>query len=341
MQTTYSGYLVDLYCYGLVSSGGRALDGTDVIKAPWTHTIHCLRDPPQCINGGYYLAYNRGTAAEPNYRPVFTFDATGNAAAIALLRTIPFGDPRDHQDGYWRVRATGVSNGAGVLLNATMVRCTDDANCDGKCTGDCASLNTDIDVAVTVDPLLWAHMVLMSLSWGLLLPCGVLAALLLRGSPQTLGGAPIWFQGHRALQSIGWALQLAGLLCIVALKARSGSHFSTAHEQLGLVVVVIGSLQPVNAVLRHLSCIGHPSTDGGKSVGRRAWEWGHKGLGYGAVVLGAVNVVVGVVYAGQLLYTPSLVNAATALAVVCLGLVGIALLVGGWRWGASKMGRSD
>lgn len=64
-ETTYKGYLVDNFCYERAKAGQLALDGSDIIKEPWKHTIHCLRDPPQCRESGYYVAYNKGEKTGP------------------------------------------------------------------------------------------------------------------------------------------------------------------------------------------------------------------------------------------------------------------------------------
>jgi len=322
-ETVYSGYLVDNYCYGLVSMGRLALDGTNVITAPWEHTIHCLRDPVQCTQNGYYLAINtaNGTAT-PNYQIKFQLDSTGNANALALLRQTPVGSPEDHTPGNYRVTATGrVSTGrSSVLAGATLVRCTGSiAECDGVCSGPGCGSTGSTSLTILPRTLLWAHVILMVLSWGMLLPLGVIWARGLRLSTKQVGGQPIWFQGHRIIQSLGWVLQLAGFACIVALK--NGAHFTEPHEILGLTVTIIGSLQPINAQLRHLKFIGHPSPDGSKAAGRRAWEWLHKGLGYAAVTMGIANIFVGYVFARDFGFGGGLTEFALIFVCISLGIL--------------------
>ena len=326
--TVYSGYLVDNYCYGLVNAGGRALDGTDVIRAPWEHTIHCLRDPAQCTQNGYYLAFNIGNST-PNYRVKYQLDATGNANALALLRQTPVGSAEDHTPGNYRVTATGTysaSRNAAVLSGATLVRCTGTiAQCDGVCSGPGCSTEVSSELVLSPRTLLWAHVVCMVVSWGFLLPLGVILARGLRTNARQLGGQPIWFQSHRIIQSLGWALQLAGFGCILGLK--NGKHFTEPHEILGLTVTIIGSLQPINAQLRHLKCIGHASPDGKKTVGRTAWEFLHKGLGYSAVAMGIANIFVGYVYAKDFGFGDGLPEFALILVCVSLGLLLLLVIV--------------
>ena len=341
--TVYSGYLIDNYCFALMGMGRLALDGTNVITAPWEHTIHCLRDPPQCYQNGFYLAINNASSTEtPNYMIKFQLDSTGNANALALLRQTPVGSAEDNTPGNYRVTATGQVSTArtNVLAGATLVRCTGSiSECDGVCSGPgCGSTDTSTNTttgtgtgtgttSLIISPrtLLWAHVILMVLSWGMLLPLGVVWARGLRLSAKQLGGQPIWFQGHRIIQSLGWALQLAGFACVVALK--NGAHFREPHEILGLTVTIIGSLQPINAQLRHLKCIGHQYPDGSKTAGRHAWEWLHKGLGYAAVAMGIANIFVGHVFAKDFGFGDGLPEFALIFTCISLGILLVATII--------------
>jgi len=124
----YKGYLIDIYCYRLVRWGWRAFDGTDVIREPWTHTVHCLRDVPQCRT--YYLAENRGTGTTKNYRMKFVLDAVGNQRALDLIRAT-------RREKNFTVTARGIHDGKGNLNNAMFEECFGD-QCDGVCSGSCA-----------------------------------------------------------------------------------------------------------------------------------------------------------------------------------------------------------
>jgi len=198
---------VDLYCYGLGRAGGLAVDGADVIRAPEDHTLHCLRDPPQCYEGGYMLAVNRGNGTK-DYHVKFKLDEASNRNALALLRTYPVGHARDHQGNFW-VPANGSHSGDGILRGASIVECTGDASsCDGACVGSCVT--PEIVPALTPSRFLWGHVICMVLSWGCLLPTGVLWARNLKWSQRKVCGEILWFQGHRTFQILGWTLQLAG-----------------------------------------------------------------------------------------------------------------------------------
>merc|ERR1711964_567701 len=64
VKTTISGYIVDVYCFnrcvGKSASDNCALDATHVLYKPEDHTVHCLKDPPECVKDGYYVAEKSG-----------------------------------------------------------------------------------------------------------------------------------------------------------------------------------------------------------------------------------------------------------------------------------------
>lgn len=106
-------------------------------------------------------------------------------------------------------------------------------------------------------------------------------------------------------------MQLVGFAAIVAHKT-GVKHFSAPHEIIGLIVVIVGSLQPLNAQLRHLPFVGHPSPEGERTLGRKVWEVMHRGLGYLAVFGGVLNVCLGIYYAWSLKFDGGLISFAIA-----------------------------
>jgi hypothetical protein len=188
-------------------------------------------------------------------------------------------------------------------------------------------------VATPVPGLVWAHALLMLLSWGMLLPAGVVVARTQRNNPAKVQGAPLWFGLHRILQYSGWTLQLAGFAIILAQK--NGSHFQSSatvglvHMFFGLVIVIVGTLQPLNAFFRP-----HPTDpEGNKTANRKKWEMLHKGCGYFAVMGGPINCVLAVILSASLGYVTSF----TATTGVILGVTSIPLLV----FGLLKGGGAD
>jgi hypothetical protein len=195
----------------------------------------------------------------------------------------------------------------------------------GSTKVDLASGSGSGGVATPVPGLVWAHALLMLLSWGALLPAGVVVARTQRDNPAKVQGAPLWFGLHRILQYTGWALQLAGFAIIVAQKG--GSHFQSSatvgviHMFFGLVIVIVGTLQPLNAFFRP-----HPTdAEGNKTANRKKWEMLHKGCGYFAVVGGPINCLLAVILSVSLGYATTF----TAVTGAILGVTSLPLFVYG------------
>merc|ERR1712003_518272 len=92
--------------------------------------------------------------------------------------------------------------------------------------------------------------------------------------------------------------------------------FSSSHTCIGLFVVIVGTFQPVNALLRP-----HKPEEGlVKTRKRAAWELTHKGLGWLAVVLGMLNLVLGVMLLVAKSYDSIAVGVASLLAIACLAV---------------------
>jgi hypothetical protein len=317
VQTTYSGHVVDFYCLSLTRTGGTAIDGSDVVLEPQEHTLHCLRDVPQCRDG-FYLA-EKDSSGE--YQIKFQLDDESYTNVLALMDTFPKGSDRDMMQ--FTVTATGMHGGDGVLRGATFVPCFEATGCDSVCnvtgSGNC---DTPADQDYTLPArhfLLVAHVVCMCLSWGCLLPMGVIWARNLRTSTWKPGGVPVWFQGHRTIQSIGVTLQLLGFLFIFLFK--KGAHFQRPHEIIGLIVVLLGIMQPINAQIRHHKSIGHPGPNGEKTRNRVIWEFVHKGSGWLCLFLGMVNVILGPIHANDMRWSRGLVVASAVWVGISLGLI--------------------
>jgi hypothetical protein len=159
--------------------------------------------------------------------------------------------------------------------------------------GGAQFVNTDFDPR-----LLKVHAVLMTLSWGILLPFGVLIAMTCKDVPPK---NVWWFKMHRAVQTTGLLVAIVAFTVVIMMvqKKNPDGHFAGPHELhmiIGLVVMIIGILQPLNAIFRP-----HPPKDRHdqsgrfvgtteKTMGRAVWEFTHKGLGRFAIVAGMANV---------------------------------------------------
>ena len=136
----------------------------------------------------------------------------------------------------------------------------------------------------------------MVVSWGFLLPLGVLSARLLRHLPDNA----LWFKINRVLQPmglllaiVGWIVALAGPFDVLG----SGIYdASFAHGVMGTIVMGLGIFQPINAFVRPHK----PSNpEEAPSPNRRKWEITHKSAGYIAVVVGFINCFIGMALVGK------------------------------------------
>jgi hypothetical protein len=132
------------------------------------------------------------------------------------------------------------------------------------------------------------HAGLMVIGWALLIPCGVAFASLFKGFSW-------WFRMHRLLVVAGLLAVTVGFAVIVSAKGDAGgAHFGGGHQQIGLAVMLLGWLQPLNAFLRP-----HATDKGGKpTCARLLWERLHKTSGRVAIVLGIVACVSGLAKIG-------------------------------------------
>jgi hypothetical protein len=58
----------------------------------------------------------------------------------------------------------------------------------------------------------------------------------------------LWFKLHRGLQASGWFLQICGFVVSFWINQANKRH--TPHAALGILVFVLGTQQPLNALFR-------------------------------------------------------------------------------------------
>jgi hypothetical protein len=160
-----------------------------------------------------------------------------------------------------------------------------------------------------VAPVKIAHGVLMAVSWGIALPIGVIIARFYRHKEPTTGPFAWWFIRHQIFQYSGVIMSLTGFGLALYMKWQT-SHFDSVHAKLGLTVMIVGCLQPLNALVR-------PKPNTPK---RPLWNFFHKNLGYVAVILAIPTIFLGLSKIGA----PS--GYRTAYSVVMAVLVGFYLV---------------
>lgn len=143
------------------------------------------------------------------------------------------------------------------------------------------------------------HGRLMALSWGVLLPLGVIIARFFKVTPRQDWPRRLdnkfWWRSHMSFQYAGGGLMLAGL-GLIWMRA-GGDAGAAAHRWLGYVVLALGGLQFVAGWLRGSK--GGPGDVQMRgdhydmTLRRRVFEHVHKGFGYVALTLAAATILTG------------------------------------------------
>jgi len=131
-----------------------------------------------------------------------------------------------------------------------------------------------ISVAEDLSTYWRAHGILMTIGWGILIPVGVMVARTLKDKN------PLWFYVHVVANSAGLLAAIAGF-AMALIKFEREDTFR--HRQVGISVMALGFLQPLNAAIRP-----HPG-----GFLRDQWEWVHWTVGRAALVLAIWNIFTG------------------------------------------------
>lgn len=282
----FDGYVMDKYCI----DRGTLLDNNAVktLEGPDRHSVHCLVDVPICYRSGFEILQDPLPGATTHCR-AFQLDQRGNNLVIQIARAIGIcgtcGNNGTQRYGFratiiGTVTAPATQSDPATIAVTSLVPST-----PGACLnyGPPPNLNTMCSAA-TLDTFYLVHGSLMLVGWGFLLPMGVITARLLRHRAHGL-----WFRIHRGVQSVGsivatvgWMIAMANFDVFKEFSKRS------IHGGAGMLVMVLGLLQPLNAFFRP-----HIADDGSKTGTRVAWEYMHKGAGYAAAGLALVVVAIG------------------------------------------------
>lgn len=124
------------------------------------------------------------------------------------------------------------------------------------------------------------HGVTNAISWGVMLPIGIVTSRYLRHI-EALG--PTWFYVHAGMQLTGFLLGTIGFAIGLRLGQLSPGKVYGLHRKLGFIAVCLGSLQTLALLFR-------PKTT---NKYRKYWKSYHHFVGYACVVIGVVNVFQG------------------------------------------------
>ena len=152
-----------------------------------------------------------------------------------------------------------------------------------------------------------SHAICMLACWAVLIPIGVALAMRREKTGEK------WFKMHKFLNCAGLLLGIIGV--IIAL-SNYGEPLATRHGRLGVAVMTLGLLQPINAFFRP-----HKVTDG-KAVDskRKMWEFWHKNSGRLTMLVALVNIFYGGHEANELYLKPGLKTLA-------IGGIAVALII--------------
>lgn len=298
VTTTYAkevcveGFVMDQYCIDL----GVLLDNQAfaTLDNPDKHSIHCLVDVKRCEMTTFnVLLPNPGSG--PKYGVALQLDSTGKSQIIELMRnqgicsTCKAGGTvtKGFRGTYFG--EVDMSTSPATLKVRTVLQSPKTLNSsttsDG-CPNGADTLNITLmtDVGGFEKPSL-AHASLMIIGWGLFLPTGVSAAHFLKHRPNAL-----WFKMHRIIQVIGLIIAITGwIVALATFDVFSSKGPSFNHGALGMTVMVLGILQPINAFIRP-----HPPKEGeSRPLKRLIWEIVHKCSGYLAILLALVTIIFG------------------------------------------------
>jgi len=127
-----------------------------------------------------------------------------------------------------------------------------------------------------------AHMWLMSIGWGILIPLGILGARAKKELPR------YWFNMHRIIQSLGFAMGLGGIGAGFAVQGQWETAYST-HRDLGITITVLGAVQV-------LSLVARPGLD---HKYRWHWEHWHRWIGRCTAILAIANIYYGMIHVAE------------------------------------------
>ncbi|XP_021360756.1 kelch domain-containing protein 4-like isoform X1 [Mizuhopecten yessoensis] len=126
------------------------------------------------------------------------------------------------------------------------------------------------------------HGIFMTFGWGGFLTWGALIARYFNAKGK------LWFKFHVSFQVIG--LVLATIGTVFAVLSVQSQHFMFAHGIIGIVVMLLGLLQPFNAFFRG----NRPEVGQSRTLRRKIWEFIHHFSGRIAVLLALINISLGV-----------------------------------------------
>ncbi len=314
------GFVMDFFCI----NRGTLLDNPSVrtLVGPEKHSVHCLIDVNSCVSSPFEILLNP-TGNSTLYTRGWQLDEDTKTTAIALAKSVGSCsdcDPNNnrlnsHVNGF-RVAMTAtienLNEGLSIPPTIRAIDMVDTTAYDSSANGgqsacvallgledvedkdDADSILEDIVVSgsspaqsgLSLRQIHFLHASLMMVAWGFLLPSGTLVAKFYKHRPDGL-----WFKLHRGIQMLGLLLALIGwIIALINFNVFKDVGFRNyQHGICGMVVMILGILQPLNALIRP-----HAPENGEEITTKRfLWELWHKTSGWTAVLLAVPTIVLG------------------------------------------------
>lgn len=300
-EVCVQGFIMDRYCIDLgVLFENRAI-ATLGATGPVDHSVHCLIDVPHCLTSSFEVlnVLEDETGSETRYGREWRLDdntmvrdwAYANAICADCESTSLENGPGKVERGL-RMAIRGFVEKGATFRSPAIIRVEEVAHADEFDTL-CAGIQQFAPPRIIKDSgrlkrLIIAHGGLMMFAWGFLLPSGAILARFGKHRPDGW-----WFKLHRIMQPLGLVFAIAGwgiaLHNFRALDRKGdGTHYYP-HAALGMTVMILGILQPFNALIRPHA----PKEGEEKTTLRFIWEIFHKRLGWLTLLLAIVTIGIG------------------------------------------------
>ncbi|KAJ9546495.1 hypothetical protein OSB04_019038 [Centaurea solstitialis] len=102
---------------------------------------------------------------------------------------------------------------------------------------------------------------------------------------------------HVYSQYSGLAITFLGILFAVA--ELRGFHLGSLHVKFGILTVLTGCIQPINAYLRPKKPVNNDPDPSGSLSRRVIWEYAHAYIGRSAILVGVVALITGMKHLGE------------------------------------------
>eukprot|EP00122_Pirum_gemmata_P014207 Pgem_evm1s13244 len=312
----FEGFVMDVYCI----DRGTLFDNPSVntLGDPGKHSIHCLVDVSECVNTAFEILADP-TPGQSLHSRALEVDSIGKKKIIDYarqvgrcstctgegdqhngLRVTVIGDIVSDQTGsrpaVMQVAEVHPSS-HGCNINTGGNNSTGNNTSGGSGSGSEGSSGSGNGGFTNFNPTtplttqggdndkIIIHGAIMLIAWGFLLPTGVIIAIFFKHRPNGL-----WFHIHRICNIVGLILAIAGwIIALINFDVfNSGLTKSSFHGGLGMVVMVLGILQPLNGLIRP-----HKENGEKRSVRRIVWEIVHRGSGYVCLIAAVITIAIG------------------------------------------------